>query len=248
MTRMTLLNLTLTTLMLTALSGCGEREDIVVIEVASAAHYDWPTPQAREDDHDGLVWDVPAGWVATDDVSEALIADYRFPGMTQDLPGRMTVSRIAGDGGGLDANLNRWREQFFFDIMLDQRLPQLERVSPVLPFAYGTLQIVELNGDYRAPTAPTAMIAAIFTFTDQQGRPFATWFFKLTGDRQTIARARETFSMTILSFRREGDEKIDLNALTPGDAAEPPVDPAAPTPGASENTPPLLSQPEGESP
>ena len=149
-----------------------------------AAAYDWPQTEPREDTAEGLTWRVPAGWVATEDVPDALLADYRFPGTTQSLPGRLTVSRIPGDAGGLEANVGRWGQQFF--IFTPQHPELAHRISPVLAHPLGSVQNVEMYGQYRGPTTPYAMAAAVVTLLDAEGRAAATWFFKMTGDEQTV--------------------------------------------------------------
>lgn len=245
MKRTVLLTLLLPAMLLTA---CGEGEDIVVYEMTPVARFAWPNTAWRESGAQGLVWDVPAGWVATEDIAEELVADYRFKGMSEDLPGRMTVSMIPGNGGGLDANLSRWRGQFFLDVMLRQRAPLREQVSPALPFGLGTLHFVEIEGDYINRHAPTMMLVAMFTFLDNQGQPLQTWFFKLTGDRETIQRAREDFIRVVMTFRREGDPRPDLDELQrPGTGgATGPATPRTTLP-ATEEPPPLLRRPGGNS-
>jgi len=228
------------------LSACGEQEDIVVYEVRPVARYDWPNLAAREAEHEGMVWDIPAGWVATEDLADTLVADYRFKGTTEDLPGRLTVSMIPGDGGGLAANINRWRSQFFIDVMRRERIPLRERISPALPFGPGTLHFVEMEGDYINRHAPTTMVTAIFTFLDQSGRPFQTWFFKLTGDQATVERARDDFSQVIVTFRRTGEPKPDLSELDQINRGPSP----APSPDRStgDQPPPALRRPAGATP
>ncbi|MEM1355284.1 MAG: hypothetical protein AAGH88_10420 [Planctomycetota bacterium] len=222
---------------LTLLTACGERDDIVVYETTPVAGYDWPNTAKWDDSHEGRVWEVPAGWVATEDFSDLLIADYRFAGQTEDLPGRMTVSVVPGDGGGMQANISRWRDQFFFAVRLNERLR--DRLSRELLYDTGfqRLEIVRMQGDFMNRHAPTDMRVAVYTFNDAKGRPFQTWFFKLTGDRETVEKAWPQFIRVIFSFRNQGQEPIDIDALL----AEPSV-------GEDPDPPPLLRRPEGDRP
>ena len=52
-----------------------------------------------------VVWQAPEDW-KEEKAGQFLTAAYALPG-----GGRVTVSKLAGDGGGLAANLNRWRGQ-----------------------------------------------------------------------------------------------------------------------------------------
>ena len=99
------------------LAGCGEEPAVRSYESTRPAAYEWPTTEKREAEHDadGLpwVWEVPAGWVDAPEVPDQLVADYRFKGVTEALPGRLTISMIPGEAGGVMANVQRWRKQLF---------------------------------------------------------------------------------------------------------------------------------------
>ena len=184
------------------LTACDEQPGIVVYETAPAAAYDWPQTEPREDTAEGLTWRVPAGWVAAQDVPDALLADYRFPGTTPSLPGRLTVSRIPGDAGGLEANVGRWEQQFF--IFTPQHPELAQRISPVLEHLLGSVRIVEMYGQYRGPTTPYAMVAAVVTLLDAEGRAAATWVFKMTGDEQTVRAEAQGLAQVVQTLRPEG--------------------------------------------
>lgn len=212
------MRLSLVLLLMLVLPACGEREGVVMYEVASASPYVWPDTAAHDDAAEGLVWSVPAGWVASGDVSEGLIADYRLPGTTPDLPGRVTVSMIMGDAGGFDANAARWRDQFFFATPSDAS--RTVRVSPMLPHLLGTMRTAEVHGQYQGAAVPTSMLTAVVTILDREGQAFATWFFKLTGDEATVRAAGRALGELAFSLRPEGMDAPDLS----GGAAEPASD------------------------
>jgi len=182
-----------------------------------------------------MVWEVPAGWIVTGDVPEALLADYRFEGSTPDLPGRLTVSMIPGDGGGVEANVARWADQLLVATPSDPS--SIVTVSPALPHPMGTVWIVQIRGQYAGPTVPSAMLAAVVTIPDRAGRPFATWFLKLTGDSASVQRAGDALTRVIYSLRPEGTPMPELDLPVDTDA-----DPHADVPDA----PPLLRRPAEE--
>ncbi|XAM01646.1 hypothetical protein OT109_09655 [Phycisphaeraceae bacterium D3-23] len=218
-------------------ASCEERDGVVTYDVEPASAYDWPETEAGEGAAEGFVWHVPAGFVASSDVPDALLGDYRIPGTTQTLPGRLTVSMILGEGGGLDANVQRWVGQLI--TLPPSDLSGLVRVSPELPHPWGTVWIVHITGQYAGPSVPTAMLAAIVRIPDPanpQGPALVTWFIKLTGDRATVTAAADPMTEVIYSLRPEGTPMPELN-LPPNPAA----DPHAGVPDA----PPLTAEQDG---
>jgi len=220
-------------LLLLPLAACEERSGVVVYEVSSPAAYDWPGDGAFEDGAEGYVWEVPAGFVASPDVPDALLGDYRAAGSSESLPLRLTVSVLPGDGGGMPANVQRWMGQLMFRVPADPT--ELVTVSPALPHpADGVVWIVNIRGQYSNPNVPTGMLAAIVTVLDAGGRPVMTWFVKLTGDEASIRGAMDAFTGLVYSLRPEGTPKPDLDAaLPPGDDPHrgvPGLPPVAPSP------------------
>lgn len=206
---------------------------MAVYEVEPPAAYDWPETEPIEVAAEGFVWNVPAGFVTSSDVPDALLGDYRLPGTTQDLPGRLTVSMIPGEGGGLDANVQRWAGQFLS--LAPSDLSGVVRVSPELPHPWGSVWIVNINGQYAGPNVPTNMLAAIVRISnpsDPERRALATWFFKLTGDRATVMGAADAMTDVFYSLRPEGVPRPELNI-----PADPAADPHAGVPGAPPLTP-----------
>ena len=63
------------------------------------------TPKEQERAAQSVVWQAPGDW-KQEAAGQFLTAAYALPS-----GGRVTVSKLGGDGGGLAANLNRWRGQ-----------------------------------------------------------------------------------------------------------------------------------------
>ena len=57
-------------------------------------------------------WTVPPGW-KEEKGGQARVTTFKFGGLEPLL--ELTVTKLAGDGGGLAANVNRWREQLGLD-------------------------------------------------------------------------------------------------------------------------------------
>jgi|GEM_PF-2243166 len=203
---------TIVLIALTALLGCEEKAGVRVYEVAQPAAYEWPTTQARLSTHkaDGIdwVWEVPAGWVDAPEVPEQIIADYRFPGTTQSLPGRLTVSMISGDAGGVQANVLRWKQQMFLTTV--SKLGPSDKLSDPMLVPVGQAVFVDMVGQYQGPYIPTNLLAAIIQVPAQDGSVYQTWFFKLVGDAQTVEANRLNLARMVLTLRPADAPPVDL--------------------------------------
>lgn len=113
-------------------------------------------------------WTVPAGW-AEQPAGQFLVAKFAIGSAA------VNVSQSAGDGGGLAANVNRWRQQL--------GLPAVAGEPTVKPLetAGGPAGLVELDG-------ATAQVVGIVV-----RRPGQTWFYKLSGPAAVVAEQRAAF-------------------------------------------------------
>ena len=213
------------------LAGCGEEPTIRQYETTRPVGFDWPQTELREAEAevDGFewVWDVPAGWIEAPEVPEQLVADYRFPGSNDSLPGRMTVSKIDGDAGGVNANVLRWLQQLY--VTTARGLGPEDKVSTPMQVTSGMATFVELHGQYQGEHNPTRISAAIVQLEAEGGGVYQTWFFKLAGDDATIEANRMGMAQMILTFRPKGTPRPDLPGLdapaqAPDEVSEEPTD------------------------
>lgn len=88
-------------------------------------------------------WTLPAGWQEEKGSSTreaSLLFGDREPKL------EMSVSRLAGDAGGLTANVNRWRDQLGLDSAVESEIAaQVQRVAG----ASVDVQVVDLTGPFR---------------------------------------------------------------------------------------------------
>jgi hypothetical protein len=146
-----------------------------------------------------IVWDLPPGWRAVPPTSPMRLAQMTIPGASG--PGELVVFYFGpGQGGGVEANLNRWvgqmevaagsepaRETFAAG---DYRVTTLEVAGTLLPSGMGM-----------GPSTPqpgSRMLAAV---VEGPGGP---WFFKATGPDATLAAARGAFRDLLESVRAAG--------------------------------------------
>ena len=96
----------------------------------------------------------------------------------------------AGDGGPLDANIERWRGQFRKNNEPVEAKRSSKEVGPL------KVEFVELEGDFMAMGAPapkkeSLQLAAI---VQAEGRNV---FFRLVGPKETVEANRESFNKLI---------------------------------------------------
>ena len=207
------------------LMGCGEEPTVQQYDVTLPAGFDWPETELRED---GVavgemqwVWEVPAGWIDAPEVPDQLLADYRFKGSNESLPGRMTVSKIDGDAGGVNANVFRWLQQIYVTEV--RGLGPKDDVTDPIQIPVGTVTFVDLHGQYQGEHLPTRIYAAIVQIAAEGGGVYQTWFFKLAGDDATIKANRAGMAQLVLTFRPKGMDRPALPGLDPvepGEASE----------------------------
>lgn len=147
-----------------------------------------PVEEETEQGTKPIEYEIPAGWrekeagvalsVVTLTVSEgARNAD-------------VTVTPLVGSGGSLAANINRWRSQVGLPEASDEELIKL---SQVIEGKGGRFILVNLTG----PSGKT-ILGAIRPGEEQ------TWFIKMTGDTELVARERAAFESFVKSLRFRG--------------------------------------------
>jgi hypothetical protein len=138
----------------------------------------------------GVILAIPAGWEERPLNSDVLLAEYRLPGAAG--PGRLTMSST---GGGIDANLARWRTQFSRgrdDPEPQQTTVSVDGVEAVILELHGTFRDGFSGGD---PQPGWCMLGAAIPTGP------ATFFIKLTGPRDTVLARRDEFHTLVKTAR-----------------------------------------------
>jgi len=146
-----------------------------------------PAPDSTPTATDSI-WTVPPGWQSVPP-SQFLLAEFSIPG-ANGAKAEVNVAAMGGTGGGLLANINRWRGQIGLAPVADSDLPQF---SQPLNVPGGTATLVDLTGTDGKTGAPLRLVGAIVDLNGQ------TWFYKMMGDKQIVAQQKDTFSKFILS-------------------------------------------------
>lgn len=139
-----------------------------------------------------MSWVVPQGWRQVGPASMRFV-DMRFGPNDE---GEAFVSALTGDGGGLLANVNRWRAEMGLEPAAAADLESM----PTSTFLGGPALLVELDGDYRpvgatSPRPDHRLIGLIQPVTE------LTFFVKMTGPADLVEQEREKFEQFLRSVR-----------------------------------------------
>jgi len=129
-----------------------------------------------------LKWSLPKGW------SELPGGGMRFATFKTPFAGKLeaTVVVLPGPAGGELANVNRWRGQIALPA-LDEA--GLAKSRTTLKSKVGTVNVYDFTSEGQTKSR---MVAGYVATPDGN-----TWFLKLTGDADPVAKAKPDF-MTIL--------------------------------------------------
>ena len=136
-------------------------------------------------------WLAPADWKA-EKPSQFLTAAYALPS-----GGRVTVSKLGGDGGGLAANLNRWRGQVGL-----KPLAENEVVGQPLKIADSQEEMLLFNLTAENSAADAeGILAGVLPLKTE------TWYFKFSGPVGVLRKTEGVFAEFLRSVRIAGSQK-----------------------------------------
>lgn len=130
----------------------------------------------------GPSWTVPASWKEISG-GQFLFAKFLIAG-EGDAKAAVNVSSSAGDGGGLAANLNRWRGQLGLGPLSEADLQKSTQEIEVLG---GKATYVELSGTDASTEKPATTLGVKVV------RAGSTWYYKLMGEPKLVAAQKENF-------------------------------------------------------
>ncbi len=173
-------------------------QPVVSVAQSPAAPAPAPTPAPSPS---SVKWTDPPRWQRQAATSPMRKASYKVPKTGSDAEdGDVSVFHFgAGQGGGIEPNVERWVGQFKG---VDKS--QVKRSSRS---ANGMVQnIVEIergtfsSGMPGGPTTPKADYALLGAIVEA---PDGNWFFKMTGPAATVKKAREEFMALLDSIKAE---------------------------------------------
>jgi hypothetical protein len=136
------------------------------------------------------MWTVPAGWQSVTP-SQFLLAQFII--QANGAQAEVNVSQLAGEGGGLLANVNRWRRQLGLPPVSQEE--DFSKMVDSLTVPGGQVQVVDFNGT-NVKTGQAARLVGVVLPRNGQ-----TWFYKLMGDPGVVAAQKDAFLKFIQSAR-----------------------------------------------
>ena len=172
-------------------------------------------PSAR-----GYTWETPEGWTERSS-SGMRLADFQLPG---DPAAECYVTRLAGTGGGIEANLNRWRQQMGLEPYASGEIDALERITVLGDEA----MLAEMEGSYAGMSGGEgeAGYTLLGVVAEHDG---GSVFIKLTAPTDVAKAERDHFIQFCESLAEAGASPMPQASATRGTLPDghPPVPPAA---------------------
>ncbi|HJW43752.1 MAG TPA: hypothetical protein VJ463_04825 [Geothrix sp.] len=152
--------------------------------MAAPAGTELPAPPAPTG-QGALKWSLPKGWTAQGG------SGMRYATFQSPVAGKVeaTVVVLPGPAGGELANVNRWRNQIGLP-PLDEA--GLAKARTVLKTKAGALNVYDFTSDGQAKSRT---VAGYIATADGN-----TWFLKMTGDADPVAKARPDFMRILESI------------------------------------------------
>jgi hypothetical protein len=152
-------------------------------------HYQAP----KEETPPKPTWTLPKGWDKSDKKVPFSIGVFKVSEEGQEAD--VTVSWLAGDGGGLLQNVNRWRRQVGLPpIEQDDLLKEVKKVEVGGVPGYS----VDLTAPDSAGDKPLRILGEIVPNEKR------TWFFKMRGPVGLVEKQKGSFDTFVKSVRFVG--------------------------------------------
>jgi hypothetical protein len=135
-------------------------------------------------------WEVPAGWKEIPG-GQFLVAKFTLTG-DGGAQAAVNVSMSAGDGGGLAANVNRWRGQLG---QTPWTAAELQKEAKEIPVAAGTATVIEMSGTDARTSQPASLVGAMVM------QPGQAWFYKLMGDAKVVESQKSAFTKFVQTVK-----------------------------------------------
>ena len=143
---------------------------------------------ASADAGDKPTWIIPAGW-QEGQFAQFLVAKYVIAG-AGGAQAAVNVSSLAGDGGGLLPNINRWRQQLGLTPVDEAGL---NKIVSTIDASGGKATMIEFSGTNGGK--PARLIGAVLPLGGQ------TWFYKLMGDADLVAQQKDVLVKFVQSAK-----------------------------------------------
>lgn len=139
-----------------------------------------------------LVWDVPDGWT---EKPAAMMRDINLA-FGENGEGECYVARLPGAGGGLEANVNRWRKQMGAETLSEAEIAAL----PKKPLFGQPATFISVDGNFSPGMGSTEVkenyrLLGLILSSDA-----GAVFVKMTGPKDLVEKNTEQFEQFISSI------------------------------------------------
>lgn len=141
----------------------------------------------------GLAWETPEGW--TQGPARTMRLASFVPKASPEVD--ISVTQLAGNGGGPKANFDRWRGQMGQDPISQAEISDLERIEVLGEEAL----VIEIDGRFTGMGNADLQSARMLGAMVPNGN--GTLFVKLTGPREAVAAETDAFRAFLTSLRRD---------------------------------------------
>lgn len=135
-------------------------------------------------------WDVPSSWKEVPG-GQFLVAKFVITGAAN-AQAAVNVSMSPGEGGGLLANVNRWRTQLGLGPVAEADLAK--EIQP-LDLVGSKASVADITGTDAKNGQKTRLLAVVIP------RSGETWFYKLMGDAQVVQQEKDAFMKFVQSVK-----------------------------------------------
>jgi hypothetical protein len=135
-------------------------------------------------------WDAPSTWKEVPG-GQFLVAKFVLPGGGE-MPASVNISKSTGDGGGLLANVNRWRGQLGLGPLAEG---DLAKQVQSLDLPSGKATLADIAGQDAKTGQKARLLAAVVPRTGE------TWFYKLMGNEQAVQQEKDAFMKFVQGVR-----------------------------------------------
>lgn len=148
--------------------------------------------KAQETQIEDIKLQVPASWKKTPATSRLRLAQFEIPAAEGDKePAELVIFSFGGAGGGVEANVKRWTDQFRAE---GRKSETREGKAP-----QGQYVLVDVSGTYNKPVGPpvlqkteplpNARMLAVILAVEKKGN----YFLRLTGPEKTVTATADAF-------------------------------------------------------
>jgi hypothetical protein len=150
---------------------------------ARARSFSANAKETPRENSDKPLWVVPPTWKEMPP-TQMLLAKFVIAG-SGNAKAEVNVSSLSGTGGGVLANVNRWRRQVGLS---EATASDLDKLVTSLDVGSGKAMLVDMTGTDAKTGQKARLVGAIVPQSEQ------SWFYKLMGDEQIVEREKEVFT------------------------------------------------------